>query len=148
MQEGYLCSIVFLCVVFAPGTGVYQYKARNRADDPSAFQTLPPLDRAYALSRLNRKLLWAFPALGVVHVGLGISLIYDGTGRGPFCDLSLLRDCFDRDTLVVHMPNIRLDPFRVCLYDHNKTLGLAFEVSVLVFGTSLMSFEIRAALTA
>ncbi|KAF9648632.1 hypothetical protein BDM02DRAFT_3186957 [Thelephora ganbajun] len=82
--------------------------------------------RAYALSRLNQKLLWTFLILGVVHVGLGAIIVYDGTDR------------------VVHIPNIPLDPFRVCLYDHNKTIGITFEISILVFDTiALVSMAIE-----
>lgn len=52
------------------------------------------LFRAYALSRLNRKLLWMFLTLGAVHVGLGIALLYDTTGRGKLCVSHSLRDSF------------------------------------------------------
>lgn len=74
-------------------------------------------------------------------MGLGISLIYDGTGRGQPCVVYSLCKRLTQGALVVRMPDIPLDPFMVCLYDHNKTLGLAFEVSVLVFSTSQMSPE-------
>jgi len=135
VQQGYLRPIVFLRAVFTPRTGVYQHQARNQIGGPNGFQTLLLLARAYALSRLDRKLLWAFFALGTVHVGLGISLIYDGTGRGQPCIAHSLRESLIQCALVLRMPDVPLDPFRICLYDHNKTLGLAFEVSVLVFGT-------------
>ena len=58
------------------------------------------------------------------------------------------REPHQRYSLVVPMPDIPLDPFRVCLYVHNKTLGLAFGVSVLVSGALLTSLKIRTALTA
>lgn len=85
MQEGYLCSIVFLCVVFASCTDIYQHQARKKSSSPNGYQALSLFSRAYALSRLNKKLLWAFLTLGVVHVGLGLVFIYDGTGRGELC---------------------------------------------------------------
>lgn len=40
------------------------------------------LARAYALSPLNKKLLWTLLTLGVVNIGLGIADIYEGHGRG------------------------------------------------------------------
>ena len=39
------------------------------------------LTRAYALSRLEKKLLWAFFVLGVVDISLGVVVIYYGRGR-------------------------------------------------------------------
>ena len=51
-----------------------------------------------------------------------------------------------RAPLVIRTPSIPLDPFRVCLYDHNRTLaiGIAFEVAVLTLGMFL--FDIWAPL--
>ena len=148
MQEGCLRPVVFLRAVFTPRTGLYQHQARKKTGDPSVFQTLQLLARAYALSGLNRRLLCVFFALGAVHVGLGIGLIYDGIGRGQSYITYSLRENLTRGTLVVPMPDIPLDPFRVCLYVHNKTLGLAFGVSVLVSGALPTFLKIRTALTA
>ena len=46
------------------------------------------------------------------------------------------RDSFIQGALVVPIPNIALDPFKVCFYDHNQTLGVTFELSIIVFGMS------------
>jgi len=67
-------------------------------------------------------------------VGIGFIFIYDGTDRGELCAVYSFCHGFTRGTLVVHTHDIPLDPFKVCLYDHNKIIGIAFEVSILVFG--------------
>ena len=135
MQEGYLCPTVFLCLVFAYRAGIYRHQVRKKANSPNVFQALMLHARAYALSRLNRKLLWAFLTLGGIHVAIGLMFIYDGAGRGEFMSLTLPMSLI-QGALVVPVPDIPLDPFRVCMYDHNNALGVAFEVSVLVFGMS------------
>lgn len=71
----------------------------------------------------------------MVNIALGVVVIYDGRGRG---ESRCLFDCdsFVQGTLVVGTPNIPLDPFRICLYDHNKSIGIAFGISVITIGRS------------
>jgi hypothetical protein len=58
------------------------------------FKTLVHAARTYALSRLNRKLLRVFLTLGMVHVGLGIVLMYDSRDRGELYPTRAIRDSF------------------------------------------------------
>jgi hypothetical protein len=56
------------------------------------------LVRAYALSRLNQKLLSKFLVLGVVNIAIGIVVIYDSYGRGELSICISARDRFVQGT--------------------------------------------------
>lgn len=94
MQEGYLRPSVFLYMVLAPCAGFYQHQARNKFGNLTVFKTSALAARTYALSRLNRKLLQVFLTLGMVHVGLGIALMYDSRDRGELYLTRALRGSF------------------------------------------------------